>query len=120
MNAYQELEKLSEEVRAGRLAALDEMLVLAKAYMEPGRVPESYQHLRLGLSEARILSLLVKRRGCALSKEAIHAACYFDRPQEPEIDIVDVWVCKLRAKLKGTEDRNKLETIHGYGYRMAA
>jgi two-component system cell cycle response regulator CtrA len=118
MNAYQEVERLSESVRAGDQAALDKILVLARAYMEPDGAP--YDHLRLRKRETRIFNLLLKRRGHAVSKEAIHSACYFDFPNEPEIDIVDVWICKLRSKLKGTEFRDKIETVYGHGFRLAA
>jgi two-component system cell cycle response regulator CtrA len=118
MNAYQEVERLSESVRAGDEAALDKILVLARAYMEPDGAP--YDKLRLRKRETRIFNLLLKKRGQAVSKEAIHSACYFDFADEPEIDIIDVWICKLRSKLKGTEYRDRIETVRGYGYRLAA
>lgn len=51
-------------------------------------------------------------------KEALHDFIYGDRPEAdwPELKIVDVFICKLRGKLRpiGIE----IETVWGQGYRL--
>ncbi|MEZ2410518.1 helix-turn-helix domain-containing protein [Bosea sp. RCC_152_1] len=71
----------------------------------------------LGLTkhEARLFGALLKRP--MLTKTGVMATLYSERPdEEPEMKIVDVYVCKIRKKLKpyGLE----IETIWGQGYRM--
>lgn len=48
--------------------------------------------------EARVFGVLLKRD--MASKLAILAACYTVIDKEPEIKIIDVFVCKIRAKLR--------------------
>lgn len=70
---------------------------------------------RLTASEARVFAHLASRDVCR--KEGILAALYADRIDEaPEPKIVDVFVCKLRKKVKpfGVE----IETVWGQGYRL--
>ena len=72
----------------------------------------------LGLTghEARILGILLKRE--VATKEMLLTALYSGRPdgEEPQIKIIDVFICKARKKLKafGIE----IETIWGRGYRL--
>lgn len=71
---------------------------------------------RLTPSEARVLGFLATREQA--SKEAIMLALYVERPDDPpEIKIVDVFICKLRKKVKnfGIE----IETLWGQGYRLS-
>lgn len=65
--------------------------------------------------ESKVLGVLMKRE--AVTKEGIMAALY-DGRDDPEIKIVDVFVCKLRRKLKpfGVE----VATLWGRGYQMSA
>jgi two-component system, cell cycle response regulator CtrA len=67
-------------------------------------------------SEARLLAYLTTRD--LATKPQIHAALYSLRPDgdDPELKIVDVFVCKLRRKLKpfGVV----IETRWGYGYAL--
>lgn len=69
--------------------------------------------------EARILCCLWRRAGHVLSKEAIQAAMYVDRVDggaDPKI--VDVMVCKLRAKLRDRGAPELPETVWACGYRV--
>jgi two-component system cell cycle response regulator CtrA len=71
---------------------------------------------RLTVHEARLFAFLTTRD--LATKQAIMQALYSDRAgDEPEIKIVDVFVCKLRKKLKpfGVD----VQTVWGHGYRLA-
>jgi len=70
---------------------------------------------RLTGIEAKIYLALA--RGGLVSKEQILESAYYDRADDPpEIKIVDVFICKLRKKLKpyGVQ----ITTIWGVGYRL--
>jgi len=70
---------------------------------------------RLTGIEAKIYLALA--RGGLVSKEQILESAYYDRVDDPpEIKIVDVFICKLRKKLKpyGVQ----ITTIWGVGYRL--
>jgi two-component system cell cycle response regulator CtrA len=74
--------------------------------------------LRLTSKEYAILELLVLRQGATLSKETFLNHLYGGL-DEPEIKIIDVFVCKLRKKLQealGSEDEDYIETVWGRGY----
>ncbi|WP_448031522.1 helix-turn-helix domain-containing protein [Bradyrhizobium liaoningense] len=67
--------------------------------------------------EAVLFGLLLRRD--LVTKEMAMVGLYGDRPDlDPEIKIVDVYVCKARKKLKrfGVE----IETVWGRGYRLSA
>ncbi len=67
-------------------------------------------------SEARVLGVLLNRESA--SKEAIMAALYRDDGKdEAEIKIVDVFLCKLRRKLKPFDIT--IDTIWGQGYALS-
>lgn len=71
---------------------------------------------RLTASEARTLATLLERPEC--SKDAIMSALYRDDGrEEPEMKIVDVFVCKLRKKL--APYGFPIQTIWGHGYKLA-
>lgn len=66
-------------------------------------------------SEARLFAALTTRD--VLTKDAIMTALYSDRPDDdPETKIVDVYVCKIRPKLRpfGIE----IATVWGRGYSL--
>jgi len=69
-----------------------------------------------GLSkfEARLAELLFSRPGHIFTPANIMDALYFDKHGEPDVKIVDVWACKLRKKLKGSQYR--IENAWGRGY----
>lgn len=67
--------------------------------------------------EAMLFGLLLKRD--LVTKDLAMLGLYGDRPNlDPEIKIVDVYVCKARKKLRrfGVE----IETVWGRGYRLSA
>lgn len=65
--------------------------------------------------EFSILELLILRRGMVLSKEAFLNHLYGGM-DEPEIKIIDVFVCKLRKKLAEATGEQLIGTVWGRGY----
>ncbi len=74
------------------------------------------QPVHLTAKEYGILELLSLRKGTTLTKEMFLNHLYGGR-DEPELKIIDVFVCKLRKKLTaGTGGENYIETVWGRGY----
>jgi two-component system, cell cycle response regulator CtrA len=66
--------------------------------------------------EYAILELLSRRKGTTLTKEMFLDHLYAG-VHEPEIKIIDVFVCKLRKKLaQATGGSHYIETVWGRGY----
>ena len=66
--------------------------------------------------EYAILELLSIRKGSTLTKEMFLNHRY-GGIDEPELKIIDVFICKLRKKLqKALEGENYIETVWGRGY----
>ena len=72
--------------------------------------------LHLTGKEYGILELLSLRKGTTLTKEMFLNHLYGGM-DEPELKIIDVFICKLRKKLSGaTGGDNYIETVWGRGY----
>jgi two-component system cell cycle response regulator CtrA len=67
--------------------------------------------------EYAILELLVLRKGMVLTKEAFLNHLYGGM-DEPEVKIIDVFVCKLRKKLARSGADGIIGTIWGRGYMI--
>jgi two-component system cell cycle response regulator CtrA len=67
--------------------------------------------------EYAILELLVLRKGMVLTKEAFLNHLY-GGIDEPEMKIIDVFICKLRKKLAQSGAGNLIGTVWGRGYMM--
>ncbi|MBV9782383.1 MAG: response regulator transcription factor [Acidisphaera sp.] len=67
--------------------------------------------------EYSILELLVLRKGMVLTKEAFLNHLYGGM-DEPEMKIIDVFICKLRKKLLQAGADGLIGTIWGRGYMM--
>lgn len=67
--------------------------------------------------EYAILELLVLRKGMVLTKEAFLNHLYGGM-DEPEMKIIDVFICKLRKKLAQVGAGNLINTVWGRGYMM--
>jgi two-component system cell cycle response regulator CtrA len=66
--------------------------------------------------EYQMLELLSLRKGTTMTKEMFLNHLYGGM-DEPEIKIIDVFICKLRKKLSGaTGGQNHIETVWGRGY----
>ncbi len=71
--------------------------------------------LHLTGKEYGILELLSLRKGTTLTKEMFLNHLY-GGIDEPELKIIDVFVCKLRKKLSAAAGENYIETVWGRGY----
>lgn len=76
-------------------------------------------HLHLTRKEYDILELLAHRQGKIVSRDAILTQLY-NGHDEPEIKIIDVFICKLRRKLSlaSTRGHNYVVTAWGRGYTL--
>ncbi len=93
-------------IRTGRLAV----------NLDTRTVEVDSQPLHLTGKEYGILELLSLRKGTTLTKEMFLNHLYGGM-DEPELKIIDVFVCKLRKKLsQATGGDNYIETVWGRGY----
>ncbi len=68
--------------------------------------------------EYQLLEVLAVRKGTTLTKDVILNNLYGGM-DEPEMKIIDVFICKLRKKLtEATGGENYIETVWGRGYIM--
>jgi len=67
--------------------------------------------------EYAILELLTLRKGMVMTKEAF-LNHLFGGMDEPEVKIIDVFICKLRKKLTQAGADNLIGTVWGRGYVM--
>ena len=93
-------------IRTGRIAVnLDQKTVEADG-----------RPVHLTGKEYQMLELLSLRKGTTLTKEMFLNHLYGGM-DEPELKIIDVFICKLRKKLaEATEGENYIETVWGRGY----
>ncbi len=76
------------------------------------------QPIHLTGKEYGILELLSLRKGTTLTKEMFLNHLYGGM-DEPELKIIDVFICKLRKKLTAaTLGENYIETVWGRGYAL--
>jgi len=76
------------------------------------------QPIHLTGKEYGILELLSLRKGTTLTKEMFLNHLYGGM-DEPELKIIDVFICKLRKKLSSaTLGENYIETVWGRGYAL--
>ena len=69
-------------------------------------------------TEYAILELLSLRKGTILTKEMFLDRLYHGA-NEPELKIIDVFLCKLRKKLaQATGGDHYIETVWGRGYML--
>jgi two-component system cell cycle response regulator CtrA len=93
-------------IRTGRLAV----------NLDTRTVEVGGQPIHLTGKEYGILELLSLRKGTTLTKEMFLNHLY-GGIDEPELKIIDVFVCKLRKKLAtAAEGVNYIETVWGRGY----
>ncbi|MEL6337610.1 MAG: response regulator transcription factor [Pseudomonadota bacterium] len=79
-------------------------------------VEASGRPVHLTGKEYQMLELLSLRKGSTLTKEMFLNHLYGGM-DEPEVKIIDVFICKLRKKLaSATDGDNYIETVWGRGY----
>ncbi len=87
-----------------------------KVNLDACSVEVNNQPLHLTGKEYGILELLSLRKGATLTKEMFLNHLYGGM-DDPQIKIIDVFVCKLRKKLSAaTGGDNYIETVWGCGY----
>lgn len=104
----------------GLTAALAEVTEERDHYMRELGISRDHEaegrvQSRLGLTtkEAALLMILHRRAGRVVTKEGLMEAMY-NGMDEPEVKIIDVFVCKLRRKI----GMDAVDTIWGRGYRI--
>ncbi len=76
------------------------------------------QRVHLTGKEYQMLELLSLRKGTTLTKEMFLNYLY-NGIDEPELKIIDVFICKLRKKLKqASGGKDYIETVWGRGYML--
>jgi two-component system, cell cycle response regulator CtrA len=74
--------------------------------------------VHLTAKEYQMLELLALRQGMTLTKEMFLSHLYSGM-EEPEMKIIDVFICKLRKKLANASGgKDYIETVWGRGYTM--
>jgi len=85
-------------------------------HLNTGAVSVNDQPVHLTGKEYGILELLSLRKGTTVTKEMFLNHLY-GGVDEPELKIIDVFVCKLRKKLaQATSGNHYIETVWGRGY----
>jgi two-component system, cell cycle response regulator CtrA len=84
--------------------------------MDARSVESEGRRLHVTGKEYSILELLSLRKGTTLTKEMFLDHLYGGM-DEPELKIIDVFICKLRKKLaEATGGEHYIETVWGRGY----
>jgi two-component system, cell cycle response regulator CtrA len=84
--------------------------------LDVGVVSVNDQPVHLTGKEYAILELLSRHKGTTVTKEMLLNHLYAGM-NEPEIKIIDVFICKLRKKLaQVTGGNHHIETVWGRGY----
>ncbi|HEY8948683.1 MAG TPA: response regulator transcription factor [Rhizomicrobium sp.] len=74
--------------------------------------------VHLTVKEYQVLEALALRKGSALSKDTLLNQLYGGM-DEPEMKIIDVFICKLRKKLAlATGGECYIHTVWGHGYQL--
>lgn len=102
----------SNKVVADRIIKVDQLQV----NLETREVFVNGNIVRLTGKEYAILEMLVLRRGVLISKITILNYLYPDSADEPDMKIIDVFVCKLRKKLQNAGAGDLISTMWGQGY----
>ena len=73
--------------------------------------------LNLTTAEYRVLELMARRRGWCVTRDMMLDHLYGGR-DEPQIKILDVFVSRLRLKLRAVSMTRHIETVWGRGWRL--
>src|SRR5271168_4411241 len=109
------LDRLKKDVSMVRVESL---IRIGKLVINlPARTVEVDGHaLHLTGKEYGILELLSLHKGTTVTKE-IFLNHLYGGMDEPELKIIDVFICKLRKKLANASNgKNYIETVWGRGY----
>jgi two-component system cell cycle response regulator CtrA len=100
----------------GHAQSVIETGLVNKVNLDAKTVEVSGKPVHLTGKEYQMLELLSLRKGTTLTKEMFLNHLYGGM-DEPELKIIDVFICKLRKKLsQATGGDNYIETVWGRGY----
>ncbi|CAI3944063.1 DNA-binding response regulator [Commensalibacter papalotli (ex Botero et al. 2024)] len=102
----------SDKVVADRIIKVDQLQI----NLETREVFVNGNIVRLTGKEYAILEMLILRRGVLISKITILNYLYPEGVDEPDMKIIDVFVCKLRKKLQNAGAGDLISTMWGQGY----
>ncbi|MBU6234258.1 MAG: response regulator transcription factor [Alphaproteobacteria bacterium] len=85
--------------------------------MERKTVEVGGEKVHMTTTEFLILELLAMRQNTAISRETIFDHAYGGL-DEPEMKIIDVFMTKIRKKLRNAGIDDLIQTVHGCGYMM--
>ena len=84
--------------------------------LDPKTVSAEGETVHLTCTEYQMFELLSSRKGTTFTKEMFLNHLH-PGTDEPELKIIDVFICKLRKKLSiATNGENNIETVWGRGY----
>lgn len=95
----------------------DKLEVLTLSHIVPDPGIEWQSDYKLTATEARIASFLYTRCGKTVRRESIYMDAYSGCDEGPGDKIIDIFICKIRKKLKGHPEFT-IETVRGTGYSM--
>lgn len=76
------------------------------------------RHYRLTGREAALVLHLYESRNRVVTKDGLLDVMYGQDADCPVTKIIDVFVCKIRAKARAKGDERFIETVWGVGYRL--
>jgi len=77
------------------------------------------KEIKLSLTEFRLLEYLMRNQGQAVTREDLISSVW-DFNFDSVSNIIDVYVNRLRAKIKTKKNNNLIETVRGVGYKLTA
>lgn len=85
-------------------------------YIDTTKNPSDIE-IPLSLTEFQILEYLMRHSGQSIDKDRI-ASIIWEDPYELSINLVAVYIGKLRKKLKKFTNNEFIKTVRGFGYRI--
>ena len=113
------LARLEALTRRGQSPVADTTLVVADLEMDllARRVRRGGEPLDLKPREFKILEVLMRHPGQVVTRTMLLESVW-DYQFDPQTNVIDVHMSRLRKKLGGSADQPLLETVRGAGYRL--
>lgn len=112
LHAMQEIGGTHAEISEDDLNAKEKLLWLSAAD-DVGQLVELSRRFNFTPLEGRFF-LVLERAGRSIDKETVHNRLYHDRVDDaPDYKIIDMLICKVRKKLKGSS--YSIKTVFGVG-----